>query len=333
MTVLQMLVLNNGYWKLLALVIAILLYFTIRTEISHNKLFTVPVEIENESSAKETAIWSVQPPSVQVRVRGSYTAVNEIDATKLKCVIRARRKNDSTLNTVSIKVRPGNIQGTRSARIAKIEPAVITVEFDDPKSIELAIAPPELKGTARGTVSLSYSVTNAIVTGSLRLLKDLDVANTRIQCEPIDVEGRLESFTARLRLVPPGDAANVKVEPPDIAVKVTIISQNIIKTNEHLRVNIQSRPESSVIKWRAEPEFVDILVRGPVKHLEEEKSLYALPSVNVNIPLVPGETNEVPVIIYLRQGLSVDWVKAVPDKVKLIALPLIKPEEPAAVGF
>ncbi|MDD2600703.1 MAG: hypothetical protein PHO37_16025 [Kiritimatiellae bacterium] len=324
-TVLQMLFLNNGYWKLLALVIAILLYFTIRTEISHMRVISVPVEVENDRSVNDAAIWSVKPLSVQVRVRGSYTAVNEIDPTKLKCVVRARHKSSSILDTVSIKVRPNHIQGVRNARIVKIEPTSIDVKFDVPRSFTLAIAPPELKGTARGTVSLLYDVTNATVTGSERLLKDLDVTNTRIQCEPIDVEGRLDSFNTRLRLVPPGDVANVTVTPSDMVVNVIITSRNVTRTNQQFRVNILSRPESPVNRWLMEPEFVDIQVSGRAELLKGEQFLSTMAAVNGEIPFVPGQTNEVPVLVYARHGMVVDWVKAVPDKVKLIALPLSQP--------
>jgi len=334
-TVLQILFLNNGYWKLLALVIAILLYFTIRTETSEIRDISVPVEVKNDSSVNDAAIWSVKPLSVQMRVRGSLAAVTEIEGKRLKCVVRARHKSSSILDTVSIKVRPKNIpgvSGVRTARIVKIEPSVIDVEFDIPRSITLAIAPPELKGTARGTVSLLYNVTNATVTGSERLLKDLDVINTRVQCEPIDVEGRLDSFSTSLRLVPPGDVANVKVSPPDMVVNVIITSRNVISTNQQFRVNILSRPENSLNRWLAEPEFVDIQVSGRAELLKGEQSLSTMASVNGNIPFVPGQTNEVPVLVYVRQGLAVDWVKAVPEKVKLIALPLIKTDAPESVN-
>ena len=46
---LRMALLNNGYWKLLSLVIAVLIYFTIRADISHVRVITIPVETEFES--------------------------------------------------------------------------------------------------------------------------------------------------------------------------------------------------------------------------------------------------------------------------------------------
>jgi len=326
LTFLQILFLNNGYWKLLALVIAVLVYFSIRSDISHMKVVSVPVEVVNESDTGDAAVWSVEPRSVQVKIRGSYNDINAIADLNLNCVIRARHKSSSILETVRVKVRSGNIQGVRNARVVKIEPSVVEVKFDIPTSITLAVAPPVVEGNARGTVKLSYDVTNAVVTGSQRLLSNLDVKNTLIQCLPIDVSGRLESFTARLRLVPPGDASNVKVVPPDMVVNVRIVSENASIKIEHVPVVI-TQPESSANRWRTDPGFVDIEVSGRSDLLKGVQSGDIMASVNGNIPVVTGLTNEVPVVVHIRQGLAVDSVKSLPDKVKLIPLPLRKPAE------
>ncbi len=321
MTLLQILFLNNGYWKLLALVIAVLVYFSIRSDISHMKVVSVPVEVVSESDTGDAAVWSVEPRSVQVKIRGSYNDISEIADLNLTCVIRARHKSSSILDTVPVRIRSGNIQGVRNARIVKIEPSVIDVKFDVPTSITLAVAPPVAEGKARGTVKLSYDVTNAVVSGSQRLLSNLDVKNTLIQCLPIDVNGRLESFTTRLRLVPPGDASNVKVVPPDMVVNVRIISENASIKIEQVPVII-SQPESSANRWRTDPAFVEIEVTGRSELLKGVQFGDIMASVNGNIPVVTGLTNEVPVVVHIRQGLAIDSVKSVPDKVMLIPLPV-----------
>lgn len=53
-------------------------------------------------------------------------------------------------------------------------------------------------------------------------------------------------------------------------------------------------------------------------------------SVDANIPFVARSgTNEVPVLVHVQQGLNVDEVKAVPERVLLIALPVAPPPVPA----
>jgi len=326
-TVLHILFINNGYWKLLALVIAVVVYFSIRSDISHMKVISVPVEVTNDSTAGNAAIWSVEPRSVQVKIRGSYNEISEIVDSTITCTLRAKQKSNSILDTVKVKVHAKNIQGVRDARIVKIEPSTIDVKFDFPVSFPLAVAAPTIKGTARGSVKLSYDVTNAVVSGSRRLLRTLDVDNTRIQCEPIDVEGRLESYTTRLRLVPPGDPANIKVEPPDMVVNVSIISEKASTKIENVPIVI-SQPAGSPNRWLTDPRFVNIAVSGRSELLKSVKFGDIMASVDGNIPLVPGLTNEVPVMVHVRQGLEVDSVKSIPEMVNLIPVIDPKPVEP-----
>jgi hypothetical protein len=326
-TVFFILFLNNGYWKLLALVIAIVVYFSISSDISHLKVISVPVEVTNDSTAGNAVIWSVEPRSVEVRIRGSYNEISEIADNSLTCTLRAKQKSSGFLDTVQVKIRSKDIQGVRNTRIVKIEPSTIDVKFDVPVSIPLAIAAPAIKGNARGSVKLSYDVTNAVVTGSRRLLQPLDVDNTRIQCEPIDVEGRLETFTTNQRLVPPGDAVSFKVEPTHLTVKVSIISEKASKVIESIPVVI-SQPTGSVNRWVTDPQFVNIEVSGRSELLKSVKFADIMASVDGNLPLVPGLTNEVPVMVHLRQGLEVDSVKPVPEMVNLIPVIDLKPVEP-----
>ena len=318
-TVLHLLFLNNGYWKLFALVIAILVYFSIRSDISHVKVISVPIDVTNDSSAGDAAIWSVEPRSVKVKIRGSYNEISQLDDAAIKCVIRARQKSASILDTVRIKVRSKHIQGVRDARIIKIEPASIDVKFDIPDSVTLEVAPPAIEGNAHGSVRLSYDVTNAVIKGSRRLLQTLDVENTRIQCEPVDVDGRLESFVTRVRLVPPGDAANVEIDPLEMVVNVYITSENSSTIIESVPV-IVSQPASSANKWITEPHLVNIKVSGRSELLKSVQFGDIMASVNGNIPVVPGLTNEVSVIVHVKQGLDVGTVISLPEKVKLIPL-------------
>jgi hypothetical protein len=201
------------------------------------------------------------------------------------------------------------------------------VKFDFPVSIPLAVAVPSLEGVARGSVKLKYDVTNAVVTGSRRLLKSFDVDNTRIQCEAINVEGRLESYTTRLRLIPPGNAVNVTIEPPDMVVDVFISSKNATTKIEHVPLSV-SQPTGAANRWFTEPQFVDVEVNGRSELLKSVKFSDIMVSVDGNIPLVPGLTNEVPVIVHVRQGLEIDSVKSLPETVNLIPIVDLNPAEP-----
>lgn len=316
--------LNNGYWKLLSLVIAILIYFSIRADISYVRVVSVPVETEMEKgSAGGAAIWSVEPRSVQVTLRGSDSDVNQLPVASVRCVVRPKQKKNTPLDTVVVKIGHTNIRGAGRIRVAKIEPNTVTIKFDVPISRQMVVAPPVLEGKARGTVQLVYDQTNAMVKGSRRLLSPLDTGTTQIMTEPINVDGRSQSFSTRVRLFPPGDAVDAVVDPPDMVVNVVITSEKATARIEHLPV-VVSLPPTSSNRWRPEPEWVDVELSGRSEVVSAVKYDEIMVSVNGNIPMTTGETNEVPVMVHVRQGLSVDSAKASPETVRLIPLPAVK---------
>ncbi len=322
-TILHLLFVNNGYWKILALVLAVVIYFTIRSEISQTRVVSVPVEIEKDSDEKRAAPWSIEPPSVKVSIRGSLVGTSDVADSAIQCVIPARQKNTSTLDTVRIKVRSKHIKGIRKFRVVKIEPNHIDVKFDASASRQLNVAPPVIEGTARGTVKLSYDVTNALVTGSQRLLDSLDLESTQIQCEPINVTDRLEPFTARVKLVPPGGSATLRVDPAEILVNVQITSKKEPRVIKGVPVVI-SYPVGMPNPWIVEPESVDIEISGRSELVGKVDFSDLIASVNGNIPFTPGVTNQVPVIVHVRDGLELDSVKSVPLKINLIPIALPK---------
>jgi len=323
MAVLRLLFLNNGWWKLLSLLIAVLLYFSIRADISHVRVVSVPVETDMETGTDGAAIWSVEPRSVQVTLRGSYSDVSQLAVSALRCVVRPKQKKNQPLDTVTIKVNHTHLRGVAGVRVAKIEPSTVVVKFDVPTSLTLPIAPPVLEGKARGTVVLMYDQTNAVVKGSRRLLSAIDVEKTQILVDPIDVDGRSQSFSVRLRLYPPGDAVNAVVEPPDMVVNVMISSEKATARIERLPV-ILSQPFQSPVRWRPDPEWVDVELTGRSEVVKAVKFDEVMVSVDGNLPTAASGTNAAPVIVHVRQGLVVDDVKPIPDTVKLVPLPVQK---------
>lgn len=328
---LRILFVNNGYWKLLSLVIAILIYFTIRADISHVRVVSVPVETSADTVGVEgAAIWSIEPRSVQVTFRGSYSDVSQLAVSTLKCVVRPKQKKNTPLDTVLVKVGHSNLRGGQGVRVAKIEPNVVVVKFDVPISLRLAVAPPMLEGKARGMVQLVYDQTNAVVKGSRRLLSPLDVTKTQIMADSIDVDGRSQTFTTRVRLFPPGDAVNAVVEPPEMVVNVMILSEKATAKIEHVPV-IVSQPFASPTRWKTDPEWVDVELTGRSEIVKAVKFDEIMVSVNGNIPLTPGTTNEVPVVVHVKQGLVIDGVNPLPETVKLV--PLVSTSGEGQKGF
>ncbi len=316
LSILRIVFLNNGYWKLLSLVIAVLIYFSIRAEISHVRVISIPVEAEFDAAGAGAAIESVEPRSVQVTLRGSYTDVNQLALSVSRCVVRPRQKKSNLMDSVPVKIRHGNLRGVRGVRVVKIEPNVAVVKFDVPMSLPLMIARPTELGTALGRVQFVYDLTNAVVRGSRRQLSTLDPAVTQIQTEPINVDGRSQTFTTRVRLLPPGEVVNATVEPPEMVVQVQILSEKATAKLERVPV-VVTHPHAASLRWRAEPEWVEVELSGRGEIVKAVTPEQVTAVVNGNLPL-SQETNGVPVRIHLQQGLEISEVRALPPVVRLI---------------
>jgi len=315
LSILRIVFLNNGYWKLLSLVIAVLVYFSIRAEISHVRVISIPVEAEFDAAGAGAAIESVEPRSVQVTLRGSYTDVNQLSLSVARCVVRPRQKKGNLVDSVPVKIRRGNLRGVRGIRVVKVDPNVAVVKFDVPMSLPLMIARPAEIGTARGRVQLVYDLTNAVVRGSRRQLSTLNPEVTQIQTEPINVDGRSQTFSTRVRLLPPGDVVNATVEPPEMVVQVQILSEKATAKLE--RVPVVVYPHDMVQRWHVEPECVEVELSGRGEIIKAVTPEQVTAVVSGNLPL-SRETNGVPVMIHLQQGLEVSEVRALPPTVRLI---------------
>jgi hypothetical protein len=321
LAVLRIVFLKNGYWKLFSLIIAVLIYFSVRSEISHLRVVTVPVEADFDAAGMGAAIESVEPRSVRLTLRGSYSEVNRLDGSQMSCVVRPRLKPGAVRDTVEVKIRTSSLRGVRGVRVAAIEPNTALVKFDVPMSLNLAVAPPVVQGRARGRVQLVYAQTNAVVKGSRRILSPLDAGKVRVQTDVIDVEGRSQSFATRVRLFPPGDAVNAVVEPSDMVVNVQIISEKATARIERVPI-VVAQPFGSPNRWTTEPAWVDIEVTGRSEEVKAVTFEQFIASVSGNVPATPfSVTNEVPVMVHVLQGVTVDWAEPVPSVVRLIPVP------------
>jgi YbbR domain-containing protein len=175
-------------------------------------------------------------------------------------------------------------------------------------------------GKARGRVELSYQQTNAVVKGSRRLLSPLDADTVQIGTEPIDVDGRSQSFNANVRLIPPGDAHSAIVEPHEIMVNVLIHSEKKTAKIERVPVIVFQASQTSP-RWRVEPETVDVEVTGRSEVIDGIAFGEIVASVSGEAVIAMSSvTNEVAVTLHIRQGLAVDEMRPIPAKVKLIPL-------------
>ena len=141
-TLLKLMFIRNWPWKLLSLALACMIYFPIRAQITHYKVISVPVDIVFDAAGTDAVIESVEPRSVQVTLRGSNTALNQLNTETVQFDISPRRKKSTATQADSetVKLRPFQLRNINRLRVAGIEPSAVLVRFDVPMSLQLNIA-------------------------------------------------------------------------------------------------------------------------------------------------------------------------------------------------
>jgi len=318
--ILWLMFIRDWPWKVLSLGIACMIYFSIRAQISHHRTLSVPVDVVFEAAGTGVVIESVEPRNVQVTLRGSYSALNQLNPEIMQFDISPRRRKNNTApaDTETVKLRPFLLRNANRLRVMDIEPSAVQVRFDVPMNLQLRVAKPELSGTARGLVKLTYEQATATVTGSRRLLASVAPDKVQVLSAPIDVEGRTQSFQTRVALYPPGDQTRLKVTPTEMLVTVQISSEHT--TTRITQVPVQVMPSAAGnAQWLCVPQFVDLDVTGAV----EEVAFITQSDFSVLADTTQLDMEDVPIhvqlTVFARQGVTATAV-AIPASVELTPL-------------
>jgi YbbR domain-containing protein len=207
--------LRNLGTKILALAIAILVWFVFsaqqRERISERS-YRIPLSVANVPPG--TLIASPLPATIEVRLRGPFTALRQLDPGKLEAVI------DLT-------------GAARGERIYRLDPEDINV----PQQVEaIAIAPSEIRvaldATAEKTLPISarltgapapgYEVGEVVVEPPVARLLGPDSALSRmtsVQTDPVSIADRAADFSVPATVV--ADAPGVRVREGQV-VTVTV---------------------------------------------------------------------------------------------------------------
>jgi YbbR domain-containing protein len=198
--------LRNLGTKLLSLAIAVLLWFVFsaqqRERISERS-YRIPLSVANVPAA--TLIASPLPPTVEVRLRGPFTALRQLDPDRLEAVIDL---TDARVGEKVYRLAPEDVNVPREVEAIAIAPAEIRVAIDTAAEKSLPIAArlngKPAPGYELGGVSVEPKVTRLV--GPASTLARMNAVDT----DPISVADRTTSFT-----IP----ATVAVDAPGVRIR------------------------------------------------------------------------------------------------------------------
>ncbi len=221
----------NGDLKVLALVIAFVVFGLIRTTIGHPEIYTAPVRVT--INAEGVAILRYSPSEVEIELKGSADDIRSFDRTQLKVEVKIDSAPKEKIANVTLVRR--NIVGSGKLRVGKITPDEIRVEYDQEFEMTMRVKEPELLGKPlQGEASVRLISNEIKVTGPESQLQKLIEKSVLIPTESIDVTGKTQSFIKRIKVLPPNDSGISQVKPMELEARVDI---TIVPPTESIYTN------------------------------------------------------------------------------------------------
>lgn len=201
--------------KLLAFAIALAVWFALsgqRRERISERSYRIPLSLVNIPAT--TIVASPLPGGVDVRVRGPFTALRQLEPEKLEAVIDLL---SSSPGEKVYRLAPEDINVPPEIEVIALSPAEFRVVLDQVAERFLPIVPALSGDVAAGSQVVDVTVDPRIarVIGPATALSKM----TGIGTEPISLAGRAATFTATTTVLP--DAPGVRVREGQI-VHVTV---------------------------------------------------------------------------------------------------------------
>jgi YbbR domain-containing protein len=286
--------------KALAVVAAALTYYAIRTETGHEVEYEVPVIVKMEPGV---AIREQNPMAVRVRFRGSQEDLLRLDHRKLQVWVNPTDEDRKNLE-VSVPVKPGDVRGAEHVQTLRVEPPAVSLSFDREIGTTAVVAKPKTVGTPLvGKAEVEFEPQTVHLRGPKRRLDELKKdGQIVVQTEPVDVDGRVKSFTRQLRVVPPGDTWVSQIEPSTVTAKVSIVTKSAAREWSDVPVMaLVGGGAQRVIVF--DPPTVRVTVEGPSEDLDR----LAQNAVTVFVDceaLDQSGSYQLPVEVHLDDALS-----------------------------
>ncbi len=276
-------------WKyiILSLGIAMAAFFLIQGEVIHSTTLDVPVVMADYSEG----LWRTKVPekkdfeaspdlrTVKVEFRGDANELAALGAganISIRIPYPSQKKRTEALEgdgKVKVFLRRRFVDGarTRDARPVEFDPDYVFVTIDESEEYEFNVEPAITGSPATNHVvnvkrDIQFDTMTVKVRGPKSRLKRLSEEGVALRTDPIDLEGRAQNFEARVKVRPPVDVPDAKVDPSEVFVKVTVGevqgAQSLIGEISNVPVRVTQETGGLGVSWIADPAFVMLRVRG-----------------------------------------------------------------------
>ncbi|MBU4366421.1 MAG: hypothetical protein KKF10_04745 [Verrucomicrobia bacterium] len=288
--------LHNPGLKILALLAAVVFWLAIQETISFEVVLPdIPLEIR---VGKGWAVLHQSEHTVRVTFKGSQNDIGQMDPKQIKAIVDLR--TNSIAGSGEIVVTLSAIKAPRNVRPISVEPSRVQVSLDREQEKKVPVQSRAVGKPFSGEVE-ALICEPAVVTlrGPAQQLQQTEWVYT----ESVDVEGRVESFTKRCRVLMPSDTWTPVIEPPEVQVNVMISERTETVEWDNVPVSVVVQPQAL---WTVEvlPSRVRVVLTGSPETLEDLQALAPKAFVECQ-ELDPSLTYDLPVQVFLPLGKAV----------------------------
>jgi YbbR domain-containing protein len=244
--------------KLLAVLLAIVLWLTVAGEHIVERTLRVPLEMRNVPAQLE--IVGDPPMTVDVRVRGSSALLSRMDPGDVVALLDLE---SARAGSRLFHLRTDQVRGPYGVEIAQITPATVALELEKSGRRSVPVTPAIEGDPAPGFVIGRATATPATVevVGPERRLRDLSTATT----EPVSVSGQRATVTDVVT-IGVADAALRLSEAQTATVTVEVLPAPVER--DFAGVPVRWRNLGAALSARVHPSVARVTIRGRLPALD-----------------------------------------------------------------
>ncbi len=216
--------LRNWPAKVLSIAVAIFLFLFNRMATLEERFFSVPLEVQ--SSENFIPAESI-PENVRVTIRGRNQEVNLILSEDIRAWVDFTSFNEEGTFSAPVRLEKKGAALHADPIEIRVEPATLTTRFESRMRKSVKVVPNITNFPAKGFELDQYFLTPTTleVEGVRSTIEDLNQVST----EDIDISGRTEDFTVRVRLEKPDES--IRFPGGDVVEFFGIIQENVVLRN------------------------------------------------------------------------------------------------------
>lgn len=274
--------------KLLALLLAMLLFAVSRQPVSDIRLVGVPLEFRDLKPGLE--ISGDVEQTVSVRLRGPRDAVRSLTPNQLSVVADLSTKEPGER---VIQLKPDDVSRPDNIEVTRIDPSSIGIRIEPTMRKHVAVEPRLLGSPASGfeVYDVSLAPQTVELEGARAEVEEVD----RVPTETVRLDGRAQSFETLADVEPPSHSVRV-LTPGPVRIAVTVGERRVAQRVTRVPVAWVDRPEGASLLTRE----VTVELYGPRSALE------ALAADGLRAELrtadLPGPARSAPAQVRLPDG-------------------------------